>query len=465
MKRRAGWLQATVTVTLAGQVVNTTAAQAARLGDQLSAVEACVIEWGRPHPHGHDAPGSITLVLRLDRPGAVALDDEVLIHALPQGWPVGNRMLVGQGWVESVEYDRVPESAVWRYVVRCQTWAGRADAARLSAAPWPADQELSERLQAINAASPYPIVDPIHAAGSIGLSVPLAARDVDNANALEVLQVTANTWGLLVQESRYGMLLYTPAGHEWFMPRLSTVSPRVELDVAPQQHSELPARALARTPRRLDRSGYLTDVVVNFQLFDSTTGETSDASRRWRAPGASGHAGSQLTIDTDYQVAFTPDYPIDPAAAYLGPAGTRAEALTATPAAARPVLEAGRVLLDRLDVGRVSLLAGTAYRSVATWLVTECPPDLDPVVTVLTGRLTIEAGWMGLEVELAPMILAGVRPLMWSDFPDDSLPPATIQGDLVPATFAHTDYASSGSPRPRFSHTKLTIAKTWRPAP
>lgn len=438
-----------VTITIANpdeppQLVNATDAVTATDGTQLSAVQELSWQWSRPSPRDHQDDGTLELTLRFALPRHIAIDAYINIALHVAGHIID---LPGH-WVESVTWaeTRRPDlPSVWTYTITATNGVGRANGIRLSATPWPEHDELEERLDRINAASPVPLVDLEATATNLGgpslQSPPLLGRDVDSANALDIITRTANTWGLLIAAVRRGVALYSQEATRIFGPANYSVGTRWSIVRTPPP-TPLPASAIEQRPRSLSRQGLVTTCRVDFYVKNSTTGEVREASRTWRASVA--RPSAQVNIATDYLANESTDWPLDDTTAFVGDVAQTAIALvveaSTNPA---PILEEGRIVLARVPELLPALIAPVLSQRTQ-FIITDAPDDLAVAVAITQGHLTVADGQVALSLALQPLALTGTRPMRISDWPGpEDLPDVADMGNYVPAQFLDLDAANA----------------------
>lgn len=441
--RQMGQLDVDVRLTIGSLEVNTTAAQAAQVGSVLSAVESATFTWSRPHARLHEDAGQLDLVLRHQDPGQVALDDPVTLSVT--GPTISGRLYLGTWWVESVDWQpiRVRGQRVWRYVVTATNAIGRAAATRLSALPWPAGQTLGQRVDAINAASPVGDLVFLRANSLLVGPANVAARDVDYADAGEIIQRTANTWGLVaIDGSDMVALEFADQGTSIDWPVRTASGPSLLRFRAPWPAVDVPSRAVVQAPRSLSRQGEVNRVAVTFWMdnLDEPDQDPEEATRVFLAP-RTGRPTATLTINTESVVSTSEASPTDPQTVWLGGVMETAAAVVAEAGPPRPLLGQTRILLDRLEPEAASRLVHSYYRAVNTIELADAPADLDRFARVASGRVDISAGALVLDVVLVPLAPHGVRPLRWSDWPQPpDAPENPPMGQIVPLRFRDLNF-------------------------
>ena len=436
-------------------VINTTSAHADDI-DELTAVDRLTISWSHPNARLHEEAGSLRISLRHPVAGVITLGSKLTVAVVVDSVLIE----LGSWWVQSVEWRRLPSGA-WLHAVDAVDTVGLAAGIRLASTPWPADQDLEQRVDAINAASPITLVEP---PGWDGFNAPLLGRDVDNADALDIIQRTAATWGRCALAGVDGIVLHAPAatriivGH--YMTPSVPVSSIVERGPAPVT---LPANVIESAPRGLSRAGLITVARINFWIEDLDTGETSEAARSWRNP-APGQPTASLIIDTDFRHTTSAAWPLDPADAYLGDMAAIAAGIAAEGSTPRPQLTAARIVVDQLPQLADLISIHTRTRIILT--ISGAPADVDPTVHIAAGAISIRAGRLALQLTLAPAITAGLRPMRWSDWPTPTtVPDPPIMGDPVATRWSHTGPPAVTAPADliRISDTRLVAAPTsWR---
>ncbi|MFT3877420.1 MAG: hypothetical protein QM708_13505 [Propioniciclava sp.] len=417
-----------VTLTLGTLTINTTSADAAHEGT-LTAVESLTVDWARPSLRGHEEPGTLTLTLRHPRPGLIALGDRIAAWCTPTATAP---LSLGAWWVESCTWAQAPSGA-WIYEVTATNAIGRASGVRLAASPWPSGWvRLADRIASINAASPFTLV----AHDTSADTAVLLGRDVDSADALDIIQRTAMSYGRFAVAGPHSIALARPAATHVRMPRYEPPRPPAVLVDRGRPPAPLPASRVENSGRELSRRGLVTAVKVSYHLLDLDSGDTTEEARSWRSPAA--HLPpAALAFDTDLLVETSAADPLDPATVHLGAPGSIAAGIAAEGTTPRPLLAPARCavglgglpLTDLIEIG---------HRASAILTLDGAPADLERLVHIAASTIHIARGRLALSVTLAPAATAGVRPLRWTDFPtptDVPYQPATL--DLVAARFAH----------------------------
>ncbi|MFT3876190.1 MAG: hypothetical protein QM708_07200 [Propioniciclava sp.] len=408
--------------------VNTTSGAAANLGI-LTAVGALTCEWSHPNARTHEEPGSLSLTLRYPTPGLIHLDSKLHISCR-----VHNATLdLGSWWVESVHARRTSDA--WIYKIAAANAVGRAAGIRLAASPWPAaDVRLRDRIAQINHASPIALLDPDDDSPEHQW---LVARDVDAADALEIIHRTASSYARLAVASSTGIALVHPDGTHIRVPRHDPPHPPAAVVSRGAPPAVLSASRVEDAGRDLSRRGLVTVVRVTFYVADRDTGDVSETSRNWRSPQARHLPTASLTIDTDLEFETTAAHPLDPSTVVLPEIGPFAAGIAGEGTTPRPVLTAARLAVGLDDVPWDAVL-DVRRRTTTIFFLDPVPADLDPAVYISAGTIEIAAGQLTASVTLAPAVTAGIRPMRWSDWPTPAdVPTNPRPRDTVAARFEH----------------------------
>ena len=420
----------TVTVTPPGGapvVLNTTDPATAETGAVLSAVDALAVSWGASSGRDHPDPGSIALRIRHAAPDAIAYESLIEAQLQVDGRPA---VLVARGWASVLtqhQRRRLDGTTLWLTDVQAVDVLGLAAAVRLASLPWPAEG-LTSRLPRINTASPVPLVAtmPADARDAPSPSAALRSRDVDNADALEIIRITASSGAPVTIGTERAWL--PGFAHEG--PAGVTVDGLAGITLAwlpvqfvPVRHRPpvtLPAAAVERTAATTSRASVLDQVGVSLtpRLTDAAGVRDLDpadaivrpAVRRQRSTSAH-------TITTDHWAGVATEEETLTVDDIPAPNRRWALALIAEAATPVPIPDAATIDLELLPAATVELLTGIGSRGNVVTAIDPPTPPVDQYQRVLGGRLTYRHGRPALVVDTEPAQLAGARPMRWSDWP------------------------------------------------
>lgn len=377
----------------------------------LTAINDLNVSWGRPHAMAPQEPGEASFELMQRRP----------VDATPLSWDalvtvdvlLANHMCrVVHGHIDRwVRDDSDPDWVTWTVVV--QDILGRADSTRMGDTPWPADQPAAVRLQRINTSSPAgPLVNPDLSGNWSPNPGPLAARDVDNRSALELINLTLGT--CLTAESADGLVgirKATGARITWPTAPSAEAAPDRGISITRLlTPARIPADAIEAGPRVLDRSGVLTRIAV--QHPDDTT--TSVQGSR------SSIAQASLSIQTDEQT-VPPNLP----ALYR----------RILDASAYPVerLPTWTLVPERIIQPELWRLITVGERTNVVVTIPDAPEWMGSNHIINAGQLSIRDGAFSLTLAPAPAATGGNAPMQWSEVPPltSSTEPGTVLRPLM----------------------------------
>lgn len=420
MNRRTHAYALTLTLTPPGGDPITVNVNDATDAGQLTAIAELGITWGMPSGRDHQDPGTITATFLLDIPDAIPWESRLDAHLAVDGRPP---MLIAQGWAQVIVETRIdrPAGPVYRYSVSCTDILGRGQAARLAATPWPAEDPVT-RLGRIVQASPIALDGnpaPYLWAGHRQPSLNVAARDVDNASALEVLRAT--TFPDLIPEVLIeavngiayapppGTLILRDAIGAWDVWRLGG-------------QPTIPASAVELTTRTTSRATVVDQVVLSVarQWVDAEgVTQTAGLDVTVRPTTARGTSTGSHTITADTAiVTAAQDTPVSASDIKDWAAVRWARNLLELNASPCPVLAPARLDVAQLDASQIRQFTAIATRPfirVTIDGVTEA--SVSPYQRVIGGTITYRAGQLAITAQLEPTRVTGSRPMRWSDWP------------------------------------------------
>lgn len=397
--------------------------------DSPAAVDALTVTWSRPTGRSHAEPGTLKLSVLApvgyDEAWAT-WDAEVIAEVLLDGlvW-----FPVGRGWINTVSRRTIRRDAApaWLYAVDCIDVLGRANATRLAALPWP-QHTRAQRAAAIDAASPAGPLLGSELGSWSAITGDLVPRDVDNANALDIIRRTTDP-SSTAQEGEDGIVERRPPA-PW--PTAASEDGRYLRLLGQRYVVELPANTIEDTGRTIDRTSRVDGVTLTYPTLDPDDGKWVETSETIRATVTRGSASS-LKLVTDELGLDTPTAAgqrlRSSLAGLLGESAAAARRLTSTP----------RIIVDRLTPADIRDLVEIRQRGNNLIRITPRPDDLDALHTVLGGELRIVGRTIRLALDLAPSIVDGIRPLKFIEAREpltdyravfrrpDSTPPTTIR--------------------------------------
>lgn len=368
----------------------------------LSAVNGFAISWGSPTARDHPEAGSHRLEFEASPANAAALtlDTRINVNCLIDGVYTVNLLVA---WVESADRHKT-KAGRRRITPELADWYGRASATKLAALPWPPHNQV-QRFQAINSASPSGLLCDWFKASD---QITLLPRDVDNADALDVIRRT-----IAPQRAAAGYAGFKPIGlpgnvYNGPVTIQGTTQPAT---ITPHPHKVItvPAAALEDTPEFLDRSSYITQARYSTAYWTTAGGRGDDVTLVSRNPNPQKLTASVWTVESDRGVAQAgttlPSEISWVATANLNPTWARQPA---------------RVQLDQIDTQGLINLVGSDTRDAVILHIPDAPAGFDPYQTVIGGHLVGDYDQpipLTLTVRLEPTRLTGARPMKFSDFP------------------------------------------------
>ena len=368
------------------------------------AIDAVTVNYGRSHGLGHPEPGNIKFAV-LTPVGAAApggvWEAEVTIEVWCSAKWGEASIIIANGWI--TELDRVTITLAdgtqrWRWTVACQDILGRAASTQVDLGDRPAETATA-RMNAINAVSPAGVlVD-----GSQHYGV-VAARTAGAASCLDIIRRTVDYQALAGEGFSIIVPLELAAADAFrFNDALHLSSPSGD------SPTELPARAVEDTGRRLDRAAK-TDVMTVTYYTDSGAEQTAVLV----PPFATG-TSSELSMDTDQRIQLPDENLLNGLRATLAEAQHPTAALPGTP----------RVLVEQLSHTQAHRLMSIARRQ-STVVYIAGPDDLDRVHVLLGGTITITGRELYLAVDFQPARTCGIRQLKLNEARDPSEAPGIL---------------------------------------